>query len=238
MRRLQRALESSRGDPLAEGSDGELRAPKDDLGAPHLPASGLRPCLLSRAGGPMSMVRFWPAPQSCKISPSHRVHAPTRHQPFPALSRVPGSSHRVVPIPVHTCCYFFQVRNPLLPGLPLPVAMPCPSLSFQNCVCPASPVLQLSATLESMSTFVDFASRVPLDCSVMSQRSVQWSVLTVPPPPIRSVLRTPLLVLFQSRLLDFLLFRIFSLVVESQRTQPWVSSLLSFEELSQAHGLK
>lgn len=237
MRRLRRALESSRGDPLAEGCDGGLRAPKDALGAPHLPASGLRLCLLSRAAGRMSVVRFRPAPHSCKISPSHRVHTPTRRQPFPAPSRVPGPSHRVLPIPVHTCCYFFHVRNFLLPGLPLPVAMPFPSLSFQNCVCPGSPVLQLSATLESMSTFVDFAPRVPLDCSVMSQRSVQWPVLTVPLSPIPSVLRTPLLVLLFS-LVCWISFSLGSLSGGEPRAQPWISSLLSFEELSQAHGLK
>lgn len=53
--RLRRALESSHGDPVAEGWDRGLRTPEDDLGKPHPPASGLRLCLLSWAGGQMSM---------------------------------------------------------------------------------------------------------------------------------------------------------------------------------------
>lgn len=130
---------------------------------------------------------------------------------LPSLSRVPSPSHWVLPIPMHTCCYFFHFRNPLSTGLTLPVAIPFLSFSLQqrclkSCVCLGSPVPQLLVTLESMSISVDFAYRVPLE--LLSCATAIHPVANSQ-PPIQSTLGTPLACTsFQSHLLDFLLFRI------------------------------
>ena len=113
------------------------------------------------------MCKFWPTPPLFwKISSSHPIHMTPLHQQLPPPPWASIPSHWVLPIPVHSCCYFFHFRNPLSTELPLPVAIPFLSLSCQqrclkSCVCLGSPIPQLLVTLEAMSVSVDFAYRVP-----------------------------------------------------------------------------